>query len=242
MSMRLALYWAPEVSDPLHAAASAWLGRDAETGAALPQPGVPGLDLHALTADARRYGFHATLKPPFHLATSYAAARAAAAELAAAVPPFALPPLRIADLDGFLALRVCEPCPALHAFADACVRQLDAHRAPPAEAELARRRPERLSARQRGYLEAWGYPHVFEEWRFHLTLSCRLSGEQRPVLHAAANAVLAEAAGRPRVVRELCLFTQAASGAPFLIAERLPLMGQGKDQAFPPNVLNLRPL
>ncbi|HWL81484.1 MAG TPA: DUF1045 domain-containing protein [Roseomonas sp.] len=225
MSARLALYWAPEVSDPLHAAASAWLGRDAETGAALPQPEVPGVDLHALTADARRYGFHATLKPPFHLATSYAAARSAAMELAAATRSFALPPLRVADLDGFLALRESEPCPALHAFADSCVRALDSHRAPPTEAEVARRRPERLSARQRSYLDAWGYPHVLEEWRFHLTLSCRLATEQMGLVRPAAEAALSEVAGRPRVVRQLCLFTQASPGEPFLVAERLPLSG-----------------
>ena len=31
--MRVAVYWAPELDDPLHAAGSAWLGRDAETAA-----------------------------------------------------------------------------------------------------------------------------------------------------------------------------------------------------------------
>ena len=35
---RLALYWAPAFDDPLHARGSAWLGRDAETGAAVAQP------------------------------------------------------------------------------------------------------------------------------------------------------------------------------------------------------------
>src|SRR4051812_29789724 len=62
---RLALYWAPEVDDPLHHLGSAWLGRDAESGAPVPQPKLPGLDLAALTADPRGYGLHATLKPPF---------------------------------------------------------------------------------------------------------------------------------------------------------------------------------
>lgn len=225
MTARLALYWAPELDDPLHAAASAWLGRDAETGASLPQPEIPGLDLAALTADPRGYGFHATLKPPFRLATSYAEARAAAADLAARTRPFALPPLRVADLDGFLALRESEPCPALQAFADACVVALDEHRAPPTEAEIARRRPERLGERQRKYLMEWGYPHVFEDWRFHLTLSQRLSPEQAAILRPAAEAMLGAVAGRPRFVRELCLFTQREPGAPFLIAERLRLLG-----------------
>ncbi|MFC7551931.1 hypothetical protein ACFQU7_06010 [Pseudoroseomonas wenyumeiae] len=41
MTARLALYWAPEVADPLHAAASRWLGRDAETGATFLQEPCP---------------------------------------------------------------------------------------------------------------------------------------------------------------------------------------------------------
>lgn len=225
MTARLALYWAPEVSDPLHAAASRWLGRDAETGAALPQPEVPGLDLASITADARSYGFHATLKPPFRLTTGYAEARAAAAALAARTAPFALPPLRVENLEGFLALRESEPCLALQAFADECVRALEPHRAPLTEAEIARRRPERLGERERAHLMEWGYPYVFDAWRFHLTLSRRLSAEEMEVLRPAAHAALGEIAGCPRNVRELCLFTQAAPGAPFLIAERLRLLG-----------------
>jgi putative phosphonate metabolism protein len=223
--MRLALYWAPEVGDPLHVAASRWLGRDAETGATLPQPELPGLDIIEATADARGYGFHATLKPPFRLATSYLEARAAADKLAAETVPFDLPPLEVEDLEGFLALRESQPCPALHAFSDACVVALDPHRAPPSEAEIARRRPERLSAGQREMLDRWGYPYVFAEWRFHMTLSRRLSAGEKALLLPAAEAALAEVAALPRVVRELCLFTQAAPGAPFLVAERLPLRG-----------------
>ena len=222
---RAALYWAPAIDDPLHRLGSAWLGRDAEAGATLSQPAVQGVDLHALTADPRRYGLHATLKPPFRLTGSYAALRADAARLAAAAAPFDLPPLGVASLGGFLALREAAPCPALQALADACVAELDHHRAPPDEAEIARRRPERLSAAGRHNLQRWGYPQVFGEWRFHVTLTHRLTPEQEAVIRPAAEAHLAEAAARPRRVTELCLFTQPAPGEPFLIAERLPLGG-----------------
>ncbi|MFC7693522.1 hypothetical protein ACFQY5_32275 [Paeniroseomonas aquatica] len=61
---RLALYWAPGYDDPLHRLGSAWLGRDAESGAPMHQPVLPGLDIAELTADPRGYGLHATLKPP----------------------------------------------------------------------------------------------------------------------------------------------------------------------------------
>ncbi|WP_237215458.1 DUF1045 domain-containing protein [Falsiroseomonas oryziterrae] len=223
--MRLALYWAPRIDDPLHRLGSTWLGRDAETGAMLAQPALPGLDIAEITADARGYGLHATLKPPFRLNGSYAEARAAAMALAARTRPFALPPLRLAEHHGFLALLETEKSTELQAFCDACVTALDPHRAPPTEAEIARRRPERMTERQRAYLQHWGYHYVFEEWWFHVTLSRRLTAEERAIVQPALAAHLADVPALPRRVTELCLFTQAAPGAPFLLAERLPLLG-----------------
>jgi putative phosphonate metabolism protein len=222
---RLALYWAPALDDPLHARGSAWLGRDAETGAPLQQPALPGLDIAELTADPRGYGLHATLKPPFRLCLSWAEAMAAAEALAARTAPFELPPLAVRDLDGFLALRETAPCPALHALADACVEALDECRAPPSEAELARRRRAGLSPRQEDYLARWGYPYVFAEWRFHVTLTRRLTPAEKAVVLPAVTEFLGDAPARPRQVNAIALFTQATPDAPFLVAERIPLRG-----------------
>ncbi len=223
--MRVALYWAPRLEDPLHALGSRWLGRDAETGARLEQPVLLGLDIAGLTADARGYGLHATLKPPFRLATSWAALREDAMALAARTRPFALPPLRLAEHHGFLALLESTKSAELQALCDGCVTGLDGHRAPPTEAEIARRRPERMTERQREHLHRWGYHYVLDEWWFHVTLTRRLTPEERAVVEPALAAHLGEAPGMPRRVTELCLFTQAEPGAPFLIAERLPLLG-----------------
>jgi hypothetical protein len=223
--VRAALYWAPRLDDPLHARGSAWLGRDAETGAALPQPSLPGLDITAITADARGYGLHATLKPPFRLRTSWQALRDDAMALAARTRPFALPPLVLAEHHGFLALLESGKSPALQAFCDACVEALDAHREAPLPEEIARRRPERMTPRQRELLHRWGYHYVFDEWWFHVTLSRRLTPEERALVQPALAAHLGDTPALPRRVTELCLFTQAAPGAPFLIAERLPLLG-----------------
>jgi hypothetical protein len=219
--MRAALYWAPAPDDPLHAAGSAWLGRDAETGATLPQPSLP--DLPAITADARGYGLHATLKPPFRLATSYAELQAGTQLFAARMAPFDLPPLAVMDLKGFLALRETAPCPPLRALTDGAVAALDAHRAPPSPEELARRRKSGLSARQEATLARWGYPYLEEDWQFHVTLTRRLTPEESATLRPAAEAHLNGIAGRARRVEAVCLFTQSAPGAPFLIAERFTL-------------------
>ncbi len=222
---RIALYYAPEAHDPLHERASAWLGRDAVSGAILPQNLVQGVDIQEITADARGYGFHATLKPPFRMQGDVQAALQTARDFAARTAPFTLPPLYIADLDGFLALREAAPCPALQALADRCVTALDAHRAPATEAEIARRKPEKLSPRQREYLAAWGYPYVFAEWRFHMTLTRRLTPAEKAIILPAVTEALGDAPALTRSVSDICIFAQAAPGAPFTILERLMLRG-----------------
>lgn len=222
---RIALYYAPATDDPLHGYASAWLGRDAITGAALPQKPIAGVDIAEITADARGYGFHATLKPPFRIQGNLQAALHTAREFAARTAPFALPPLNITDLDGFLALRESLPCPALHALADDAVTALDVHRAPPTEAEIARRKPEKLSPRQRDYLASWGYPYVFAEWRFHMTLTRRLTPAEKTIILPAVTQALANAPTKTRSITDICIFAQAAPGGPFIILERLTLRG-----------------
>ena len=221
--MRAALYWAPEATDPLHALGSAWLGRDAETAALVRQPGLPGIA--ELTAAPCGYGLHATLKPPFRFTQPYVALRAAVAGFAGRTRPFALPSLAVMDLKGFLALRETAPCPPRHALADAAVESLDAFRAPADEAELARRRRPGLSPTQAAMLGRWGYPFVMAEWQFHVTLTRRLAPAEHAAVLPALLAHFGTVPGIPRLVTELCLFTQMAPGAPFLIAERFPLRG-----------------
>lgn len=222
----MALYWAPERDDPLHAPASRWLGRDAATGEALPQPALPGgLDIAEITADPRGYGFHATLKPPFRPRGAWAGVREATAALAARVAPFALPPLAVRDLKGFLALRETMPCMPLQALCDAAVEALEPFRAAAPPEETARRRGAGLTPAQEALLARWGYPYVFGEWFFHLTLTRRLTPAERAVALPAAVEFLGDAPARARRVGSVCLFTQAVPGAPFLVAERFALRG-----------------
>jgi hypothetical protein len=145
--------------------------------------------------------------------------------VAAAIAPFDLPPLSVQDLHGFLALRETVACPELQALADACVELLDAYRAPPTEAELARRRAGRLSPEQDAMLRRWGYPYVFETWFFHMTLTRRLSPEEKAVFLPAAESWFASALAVPRRVTDVCVFTQAGPDAPFVVAERVRLRG-----------------
>ena len=221
--MRVALFYAPALDDPLWTAGTTWLGRDPATAAPCRQPDLP--DLAALTAEPRLYGFHATLKPPMalHPGTDWDDVLQAASAVAATVPSFDLPDLAVAELHGFLALRETAPSPALQALADACVAGLDHLRITPDAAELDRRRRGGLTPAQDANLRRWGYPYVFATWRFHMTLTRRLSETEQARLRPAAEAHFAAALQRPRRVADLCLFAQRGPDLPFLLAERVPL-------------------
>jgi putative phosphonate metabolism protein len=222
---RVAVYYTPPTDDPLATAGAAWLGRDADRNIRLAQP--PVADIEAVTKEPRRYGFHATLKPPMRLAPgrTWHDFMAAARAVASGVAPFELPPLYVADLHGFLALRETEFCPPLQALCDRCVAALDDFRTPPDAAELTRRRKSALSAEQDAMLLRWGYPYVFDTWFFHMTLTRRLAEAEKARIRPQAEAFFAEAVAMPRRVAEICLFTQATPEADFVIAERLALRG-----------------
>ncbi len=66
--LRYALYFTPPKNDPLTGAASIWLGRDAFAGETYPAPeedGMTAAEQFELTADPRRYGFHAHYQGAF---------------------------------------------------------------------------------------------------------------------------------------------------------------------------------
>ncbi len=222
---RVAIYYAPTAADPMSAASTSWLGRDPVSNAPVPQPDIP--DITAITDDARIYGFHATLKPPMRLAKTHTwdDFRKTATAMAASLKPFDLPPLAVMDVHGFLALRETRPSPELQHLSDVCVEQMDLFRQPPSADELARRRRSPLTAEQDAMLVRWGYPYVFETWFFHMTLTRRLTPAEKALYQPLAEAHFAEAISRPRRVTDICLFVQSAPGAPFTIAERLPLLG-----------------
>lgn len=221
--MRVAVYYCPLRDDPLFAAGATWLGRDPQTNAVVRQPPIASIEV--ITADARHYGFHATLKPPMRLAdgTEWCELVAATRALAASLPIFDLPPLAVTNIDGFLALREVRSSPELQSLADACIEALDPFRAPATAVELARRHLSPLTAEQDAMLQRWGYPYVFNTWFFHMTLTRRLTPAEHRVWRPRAEAHFASALAIPRRVTDIYLFRQSTHTEPFTIAARLAL-------------------
>ena len=231
---RWALYFAPAADSPWARAGARWLGRDAD-GAAVEPPrhfvGCSPEEWSRLTAAPRRCGWHATLRAPMRLSSSYAAAGLLEAlrTLAAGFPAFELPALHAQWLDGFIALQPQHSCPPLQALERACVSALQPLAAPLLPAEPARYDSHGLSARQHAPLRAWGYPYVFEDFRFHMTLAGRIDTlsplqPAAPLEHGAACF-----GGLPQPLRfdALSLFVEPAVGAPLRRVARVPLTGMG---------------
>ncbi len=221
---RYAVYYAPRPGDFADAAA-AWLGWDPDGGTPVPHPDT-GLPMADMTDAPRRYGFHGTLRAPFRLAEGAGAADAEATvkELADRLAPVVCEGLTLEDLHGFLALtpQGCEA--ALTDLAALVVECTDGLRAPLTGDEIARRRPEQLSARQRDLLLGWGYPFVMDEFRFHLTLTRRLMLDQMAAARAAAATHFNSILKRPFVIEDLCLFGEDVTGR-FHLLHRYPISG-----------------
>ena len=212
---RVGVYYAPAPNDPLWQAGCTWLGRDAVTGLTLPQPDLPGLAAH--TADPRRYGLHGTLKAPFAPRHGFDAFLRAATDFATTCATFRLPTLAVTNLHGFLALCPAEPAPELHHLADECVRQLDAHRTPEDISAQARRGLGKTT-RQRAHLAKWGYPFIFEDFYFHMTLTGQM--QSNPYFDAAC-AHFQTSLAQARQVDSLAIFVEDHKGSPFRLFCRL---------------------
>ncbi|MEX5562918.1 DUF1045 domain-containing protein [Pseudophaeobacter sp. 1A16562] len=223
---RYAIYFAPPHGVAWSRFGTSWLGWDMETGEALPHPEVGGLDIAAITATPRKYGLHATMKPPMRLAEgcSQADLETACATLAASQAPVTLEGLQLARLGRFLALRPLGDESALNALAAACVRDLDPFRAPAPEAELERRRANGLSPEQEQNLLSWGYPYVLDQFRFHITLTGKLPKPDLPAVEAALQAHLIPLLPAPFALTDLALMGEDAEGR-FHLIHRYALTG-----------------
>jgi putative phosphonate metabolism protein len=222
MSPRYAVYFAPAKSSAWHDFGSRWLGRDEFDGQALPQPVLEEIDLpqlEALTQAPRRYGFHATLKAPFHLRAGIdlAELKSRMTALASNLEPLPLGSLSTTTLGHFIALTPSAPVAGLHELAATCVTSLDDLRAPLNAGDLARRQADPLDARAMELLTRFGYPHVLERFRLHFTLTGPVTAEEAAVVtRATATPVLHLNTQEPLVVDRLCLFMEPAANSPFL--------------------------
>ncbi|MNR79268.1 Ribose 1,5-bisphosphate phosphokinase PhnN [compost metagenome] len=238
---RYALYYTPVNDSPWAQAGSSWLGRQPASDEPATQvniPGIPRLLLASLTADARRYGFHATLKAPFRLFEGFSEEHLLqmARAFCSTQKAIALDELRVRPLKDFLALSVAGPLDEIGELAMRCVSYFDLLRAPLTEPELSKRRQLGLNARQSDLLQRWGYPYTEEFFRFHMTLTDGLMHADPDVIYTirkAAEQHFEAIQTVPLAIDALTIAREEYPGAPFVEWQRIPFSHQSERACLP---------
>jgi putative phosphonate metabolism protein len=225
---RYALYYTPAAKHPLTRAAARWLGRDAFGGSV----GALSADDAALTAEPRRYGFHATLKPPFRLreGRNVAELERAVEAFAGSHRPCPIGALSVSLIGSFFALVPARPLRALRVFAGQAVSDLDAFRAPLNKDELAKRLRSPLDEAQTANLVRWGYPYVFDEFRFHMTLTGPVEPDRQEGVRQRLETLFTPLLDEDFLLDAVSLFEQDGPDGDFVVRASFPTIRHGGRQ------------
>ncbi|MGI9498505.1 MAG: DUF1045 domain-containing protein, partial [Geminicoccaceae bacterium] len=224
---RYAIYFAPPPGSALEAFGRLWLGRDHITGMPVEPPEIQGLapaDLRRITRSAQHYGFHATLKAPFALKDGRTAdeLHQAADGFARARKACDAPPLRLSRLSRWIALMLSQPCSEVDRLAADCVRDFELFRAPATEDDISRRRQNGLTPRQDEQLLTYGYPHIFDDFQFHMTLAGPLEAEDRQEIFEILRHRTSLLETAPLAVDAIAIYEQPNRDRPFTQTARFP--------------------
>ena len=226
MAYRYAIYYSPSTESDLGAFGAEWLGRTiaGEELAAPRLSGISSTDWEMAVAAPRKYGFHATLKPPFRLADGATENELVSAltEFCASTTTADLGVLQIDRIAGFLALTPEHP-DAVGRLAANIVRAFDHFRAPSTAEEIARRQPEKLTPTQRRLLNRWGYPYLLQEYRFHMTITGHLTDPETPKFLKTLKARYAQLVEQAVSIEDVCLFRQETRKDQLVLTARYPL-------------------
>jgi hypothetical protein len=221
--MRYAIYFVPAAQSRLYRFGCTILGYDCYTGETMK---YCQLEWEKLTREPRRYGFHATLKAPFHLSHACTEAQLVSAFSSFAGLDQALPRITpvIRTLGGFAAIVPLHHEPAIDALAMKCTTLFDAFRAPMSAQERAKRVASGLNQSQIENLERWGYPFLFSDFRFHMTLTGKIpTGRIDPVLAWLEERFHRSCAHEPITIDRLALLRQDGADASFRVIAQVPL-------------------
>lgn len=224
---RYAIYYVPAAASLLYRFGAAALGYDAYAGADCPYlDGVEAATWPALVREPRVYGFHATMKAPIRLKEGLIERDLVETfeTFVARQRPFVAGRLVVREIGSFIAAVPEAPCEPLNALAASCVSTFDKYRAMMTDQELSRRLTPGLSDRQIEHLYRWGYPYVFEDFRFHMTLTGSLPVQKRT---AALKFLCAKFEQLPQpatlTIDRLVISKQPHPGAPFVVLHQAEL-------------------
>ena len=225
---RYAIYFCPNENSELSEFGARWLGWDIHRGAHreqfvfsdLPKP------LDEITKRPRKYGFHATLKAPFHLAmgVDQEDLLSALVDFSTSASPVDLSQIELVEMGRFIALKPGATNKVLQTFAQQIVQEFDRFRAPLSAETRARYGAKNLNSKQAKFLEKWGYPFVFDAFRFHMTMTGPLNGEDRNACLQVLTRKMHPMLKAPIILDHLALCGEREDGH-FQVIEQVPLKG-----------------
>ena len=180
---RYAIYYAPIENCELDVFGKCLLGWDPYKGEEITKPyplKLPNLQKFSrFVLTPKQYGFHGTIKAPFRLKDGYTYndLENKVGEISKQIHSFHLNKLIIKKLGYFIALIPTNNL-KVNEVSNKFVEGLDYLRDELSENEIKKRNPIKLTSRQKKMLFKWGYPYVFNEFKFHLTLTSKLNIEE----------------------------------------------------------------
>jgi phosphonate metabolism protein PhnN/1,5-bisphosphokinase (PRPP-forming) len=223
---RYAIYYTPGQQHPLTQLAVRWLGRDAYPGGeTLATPSHS-----TLVRLPSRYGFHATLKAPFRLleGKTQADLQVALHDFARSHDSCPIGRVSLQQVSDFLALVPNGDCRMLNECVAHVVEELDSLRAPMNLEEFSRRFADCKDDGQRTNLIRWGYPHVFERFKFHMTLTDPLPANIVADTKSRLAAFLEDQKEATLTLDALSIFVQPDPGSDFAVLSQSILRDKKK--------------
>lgn len=203
---RYAIYYIPEMDAEFYKSGTKWLGWDVFTGKKI----VNNKD--HITKNARRYGFHGTLYPPFELKSkiNFNDFEKSVDQFAKNKKAFDMGKGKITNLDQFIAICFNESEKKLKFFAADCIKYFHKYRKYPSQNELEKRRKIGLTKRQEKNLVEWGYPFVMEEFKFHMTLTGHLQDNEKKLIESKLKKIFISSFNNPIKFNSICLLGEDA--------------------------------
>jgi len=216
---RYAIYYIPDMR--LFQIGSHWLGWNSLLG----HETYLSNDHREITKRPRKYGFHATIKPPFSLASKFTQSELQAEfhTFCPTVSPVTGGILKISRLGQFLAITQDEQPNEVTDLAAATVSHFDKFRARLTEDAIEKRRRRTLTPLQDELMLRWGYPYVMQEFKFHMTLTGSLSHDKIVDIEQRANTIFRDFLGQALNINSLALLGEDEDSGRFHVLENLSL-------------------
>jgi len=234
--MRYALSFTPSPSSLLWETGSKWIGLDSYFGKFLEQPCISGIEsdrLWELTSSARYFGLQAIIKFPFRLASATTVEKLydLLGSYAAQQQSVALTGLELQNSnDCFFLQSQTVPIQLLH-IASGAVKMLNQVRAPLNPSECARLKAEFLTTQEKRNVQIWGYPYVFDQYKFQIRVTSRITKMvEKEMMYSALNRFFAPVCAEPLLIDALSLYVENGAGSPLRFLHRFTFFKHSSEE------------